>query len=271
MIKLDMEKPNIAVVFWFYKEPEICINRLKLIKKYNPKIKIFGLFGGNQNEESLYNEKLGGYLDDFYTHPSANSDWKWIHGDLMLLDWYKDRGQKLKWDSVVIVQWDMLVFDSFDHQFPNIKRGEMFMSGLQTLDKYTEENWEWTSPNGEFRADFENFLNYVDKKYNYHNKLLPCCLFVLEIIPRMFFEKYLTVENKGIGMLEYKIPIYAEIFNIKKYLKDMGAHWWGNVEEYPLNAEPTEIKTEYIEKELIKKNGWRIFHPYFKIWEENEK
>ena len=105
-----MEKPNIAVVFWFYKEPEICINRLKLIKKYNPKIKIFGLFGGNQNEESLYNEKLGGYLDDFYTHPSANSDWKWIHGDLMLLDWYKDRGQKLKWDSVVIVQWDMLVF-----------------------------------------------------------------------------------------------------------------------------------------------------------------
>ena len=105
-----MEKPNIAVVFWFYKEPEICINRLKLIKKYNPKIKIFGLFGGNQNEESLYNEKLGGYLDDFYTHPSADSDWKWIHGDLMLLDWYKDRGQKLKWDSVVIVQWDMLVF-----------------------------------------------------------------------------------------------------------------------------------------------------------------
>ncbi|MFA7301717.1 MAG: hypothetical protein WC069_05380 [Candidatus Shapirobacteria bacterium] len=264
-----MDKIDLAVVFWFYKEPEICINRLELIKKYNPDIKIFGVFGGKQSEENLYKEKLGEYLDDFYTHPSTDSEWKWIHGDLMLLDWYKDRGINLPWNSVVIVQWDMLVFDSFEKQFPDIKKDEMFMSGLQPLDKYTEENWEWTSPKHEFRNDFDNFLLYIKEKYGYVKSNLPCCLFILEIMPRIFFEKYLTVENKEIGMLEYKIPIYAEIFSIPIYKKDVGAQWWEDVNTKPINAEPTEIKTEYIEQELQKKNGWRIFHPYFKIWEKN--
>lgn len=91
-------------------------------------------------------------------------------------------------------------------------------------------------------------------------------MFILEIIPRVFFEKYLAVENKEIGMLEYKWPIYADIFKTGLYKKDMGAQWWEDVDTKPMNAEPTEIKTEYIESELKKKNGWRIFHPYFKIW-----
>lgn len=167
MIKSGVKKKDLAVVFWFYKEPEICIDRLKLIKKHNPEIKIYGVFGGKQNEENLYKEKLGKYLNDFYTHHSTDSNWKWIHGDLMLLDWYKDRGKDLIWESVVIVQWDMLVFDSFENQFPNLKKDQMFLSGLQTLDKYTETNWEWTSPQREYRNDFENFLIYVKDKYNY--------------------------------------------------------------------------------------------------------
>lgn len=239
-----------------------------LIKKHNPDLKIFGVFGGKREEEYLYKEKLGKYLDDFYCHTSTDNDWKWIHGDLMLLDWYRERGNKLDWDSVVIVQWDMLVFDSFNNQFPNIKKNEMFLSGLQTLDKYTEVNWEWTSPLREYRKDFDNFLKFAKEKYGYKKDELPCCLFIIEIIPRIFFEKYLTVENKDVGMLEYKIPIYREIFDIPIYKKNVGAHWWGNVEQFPLNAEPTEIKTRYIEAELEKEYGWRIFHPYFKIWDK---
>ena len=34
---------NLAILFWFYKEPEVCENRLQLLKKYNPDLKILGL------------------------------------------------------------------------------------------------------------------------------------------------------------------------------------------------------------------------------------
>jgi len=29
---------KLAILFWFYKEQEICENRLKLLRKYNPEI-----------------------------------------------------------------------------------------------------------------------------------------------------------------------------------------------------------------------------------------
>lgn len=259
-------KPKFAILFWFYKDLDICINRLKLLRKYNPDIKIHGLYGGEQKDESKFKDGLSEYLDSFWTSPCTDSDWKWIHGDLLILDWYQSFGVNQDFDSLVIVQWDMLFFDSVENQFKNLKKDEMYLSGLRVLDSYTEQHWEWTNPEKEFRNDFDQFANHVKEKYSYDKKEKPCCLFVLEVIPKKFFDKYINVEDKELGMLEYKIPIYAEIFGINVVTRKLEAHWWDDVNKYPLNAEPTEIKTEYIKNELRKKKGWRVFHPYFKIW-----
>lgn len=256
---------ELAILFWFYKEPEICINRLELIRKHNPNIKIYGLYGGDHAEEQNFKDKLSPYLNDFYISSERDPDWKWINGDLVLLEWYENRGKNLTWDSIAIIQWDMLVFDELYKQFPEIKKGEIFLSGLQELDEHTENDWDWTSPSGKERTNFENFLAYIRNKYGFTEKPL-CCLFVLEVIPKAFFEKYSQVQNKLVGMLEYKIPTYAKIFNIPFYIKDKGVCWQGEPTLFPLNAIPQEIETEYITKELSKPNGWRIFHPYFKIW-----
>jgi len=34
---------KLAILFWFYKEPEICQNRLELLRQNNPTISIYGL------------------------------------------------------------------------------------------------------------------------------------------------------------------------------------------------------------------------------------
>ena len=262
---------KLAVLFWFYKEVDICKNRIKLIKKYNPKIKIFGLYGGDKKKAKYFNGKLKNYLDDFYisAHCNKHGDWKWINGDLMILDWYNNQGRELKnWDSVVIVQWDALVLGNIKKQFSGIKKGEIFISGIRILDKYIEEKWSWTKLKSDERKNYLNFQKYVMEKYGYKNKLL-CSLFILQIFSRDFFNCWLTVEDKEIGMLEYKIPTYAKIFNIPIYRKDLGV-WWFNKNakrgETPLNARGVEVKEKLINSELNKKNGFRIFHPYFKIW-----
>lgn len=257
---------KLAILFWFYKEPEICENRLQILKKYNPDLKIFGLYGGEMSKAEEYQEKLGKYLDDFYVFTvNTDEDWKWINGDLMILDWYDKRGRNLEWDSVAVVQWDMLVFDSLIKQFNGIKKDEIFLSGLKSMNEGLENAWFWTKPEGEDRPNYQNFVAYIKEKYGYIVPVM-CSLFILEIFPRLFFEKYLTVEDKEIGMLEYKIPTYAKIFNIPFYIKDVGVQWH-KIEGLPLNAIPKEVTTEYINKELLKKDGWRIFHPYFKKWE----
>lgn len=261
---------NLAILFWFYKEVDICENRLQLLKKYNPNMKIFGLYGGTQKESEKYEHILGEYLDDFYIFDgTADVNWKWINGDLMILDWYDKRGKMLTWDSVVVVQWDMLVFDSLKSQFANLNKGEIYLSGLRSLDSSIEKRWHWTNTYSGERKNYLAFLEYVKKEYGYEDRPPMCCLFVLQVFPKVFFEKYLTVKDKEIGMLEYKVPMYAKIFGIPFFKKDMGIYWSMSQSvsnNAPLNAKAVEVSHGFIEKELHKKDGWRIFHPYFKMW-----
>ena len=257
---------DLAILFWFYKESEICENRLKLLKKYNPNLKIYGFYGGEISEADKYKNKLCKYLDDFYIFTAnTDEDWKWINGDLMILDWYEKRGQNLKWDSIIVVQWDMLVFDSLIDQFSGMKKDEIFISAVREIDDLIESKWDWVKIGSKERQNYLNFLNYVKKKYEYKDKPLGS-LFILEILPRTYLEKYLMVEDKEVGMLEYKTPIYAQIFGIPFYQKDIGIIWYATEKQTPLNAIPKEIPEDYIKKQLAENSGWRIFHPYYKIW-----
>lgn len=258
---------NLAILFWFYKEPEICKDRLELIKRFNPEVAIYGLYGGPVDEAKKYSGFLQEYLDDFYitSFVDKESSWLWINGDIMILDWYESRGKNLVWDSIMIVQWDMLIYDSIVRQFKDMTKDQIFLSGYRTLDKGIEGKWNWTRPDGKERENFLRFMNYVDKEYNYRKKL-KCCLFILEIFPRSFFEQWSKVKDKEVGMLEYRIPTFAEIFHTPVFQKDVGV-WWFNKKAYegktPMNARALEIEKKYIEKQLRKNDGYRIFHPYF--------
>jgi hypothetical protein len=46
---------DLAILYWFYKEPEVTKNHLQMIRRHNPGRKIYGLFGGQS--ERLSNTK----------------------------------------------------------------------------------------------------------------------------------------------------------------------------------------------------------------------
>lgn len=259
---------KIAILFWFYKEPEVCKNHLALLKKNNPNLYIFGLFGGKQEEVEIYQKILEPHLDDFYTSPFTDPYWKWINGDLMILDWFEKRGEGLEWDSIAVVQWDMLVFDSLESQLEGLKPGEMLLSGVRLLDQNIESKWNWTKEGSNERVTYLAFQDLIKSKYGYTGELW-CCLFIFAVFPRIFLEKYRFVHKKEIGMLEYKIPTYAKIFGIPFYQKDLGV-WWFDAKvqrgETPMNAGKIEIHKALIEGELKNPTGYRFFHPYFNLW-----
>ncbi len=259
---------ELAILFWFYKEPDICENRLRLLRKYNPDITVYGLFGGVQEEADTYRKRLGKYLDDFYVSLETDPNRKWIHGDLMILEWFGSRGRNLKWDSIAIVQWDMLVFTSLREYFSDMRGGEIFLSGLRMLDDEIESRWNWTKSDGIERGNYLSFRDHISRRYGYAGDLLAC-LFIFEIFPRIFFERYLEVSDREVGMLEYKVPTYAKIFNIPFYKRNLGVWWFAPEAEsghIPLNARGVEIPEAYIREELEKPGGYRIFHPYFELW-----
>ncbi len=262
---------KLAILFWFYKEPGICENHLAMLRKYNPDTPIYGLYGGEPKEADTYSEILSSYLDDFYIfNQNKDSDWKWHLGDLLITDWYRERGKNLSWDTIIIVQWDMLVFGSVDNLFAMLKKDQILLSGLRPIQEI-EDNWSWTSSSitPELREKYLNFLEYVKERYDYNQEAL-CCLFIVVCFPRGFLEKYSTVEQPELGFLEYSVPIYAQIFKTPFCIEHPFNAWWPGDpttrSAKTLNAKRHDVTIVTILRHLLNQEGVRVFHPYRKIF-----
>lgn len=261
---------RLACLFWFYKSPEVCENRLRILRKYNPDVRVFGLYGGDLDATCEFQQRLEPYLDDFYCFPDARPhDWKWRHGDRMIARWFSERGRALEWDTVFIMQWDMLVFDRIEHQFPNLQRGEVLISGLRPVSEVFPW-WSHVRPDSPDRAEYDRFLNLIREKYNYDDEPL-CGLFIVVCLPREFLIRYAEIPEPELGFLEYKVPIYAQIFGTPFCRDHRHRPWW---DDHPhaksqslfaraLNAGRQNVPLRVIAAHRAFPWGRRIFHPVF--------
>ena len=117
-----------AILFWCYKEAGVCANRLRLLRHYNPAAPIYVLFGGAAAESQQFETEFLPYIDDFYVYPGEkSSQWKWVNGDMLISQWFSERGHRLRWDSIAVIQWDMLVFAPVEELFENLKENELLL------------------------------------------------------------------------------------------------------------------------------------------------
>ncbi|MBU4305733.1 MAG: hypothetical protein KJ893_08995 [Candidatus Omnitrophica bacterium] len=252
---------KLAILFWFYKKPLICKNRLKILRKHNPKIHIYGLYGGNPAQKDIFISQLTDYLDDCYTFEyNAASYWKWCNGDLLITEWYRQCGQYLPWDSIVIVQWDMLILAPIEKLFSNLPHGQILLSGVRSIEKEAQ-GWEWvTAP--EKRDKYLQFLSYIKKHYNYsHDPVF--CIFIVVVLSRIFLEKYSKITNPELGFLEYRLPIYAQIFGIEIVTNHpFRTYLPGDKISDTVISVGRQISLKNIVKNLLIPSGARFFHPY---------
>jgi hypothetical protein len=283
---------KLAILFWFYKEPEICKNRLEILRRYNPTTPIYGLYGGELASEHKFQSFCSQYLDDFYIF-SENKDsyWKWIQGDLMITHWYRDRGKDLEWDSIIVVQWDMLVFGAVEELFSMLKQDQILLSGLRPVAE-VENDWQWVSPKfPDLRKKYTEFLEYVYENHAYNQNPLGC-LFIVVVFPRIFLKQYSRVKEAELGFLEYRVPIYSQIFGIPFCKNHSFNAWWVDLDKSfwtknlfkrvwnyislkfnsnSLNPAKREISLISIFCQLNTKFGSKIFHPYEKIFPTNQQ
>lgn len=271
---------KLAILFFYYKDVDVCKNRLEILRKFNPEIKVYGLFGGPIEEESVFRQELGSFMNDFYAFSEAkDAYWKWINGDLVINEWFRQRGKDLEWDTIIVYQWDMLMFGPVDKIFSVLKRDEILLSGIRRV-KEVEEWWAWTKP-GE-KENHERYIQYAEhlkENHGYDNDVL-CCQFVVVCLPRVFLAKYAYLSNPELGFVEYRIPTYASIFGIPFCTSHNFQCWWGmdpGIGDVParkkvLNAQKwSPVPTRTILWHLIRKNGARVFHPYNMVFPFNAK
>jgi len=268
---------RLAILFWFYKDVEVCKNRLQIIRKYNPTLKIFGLFGGDLTKANSFDKKLSPFLDDFFAF-TGNQDpsWKWKNGDLMINHWFKERGHHLEWDSIIIVQADMVVIGNIPNLFKHLKAGAILLSSIRPV-KDVETWWYWIK---EHRQLYDDFYHYLVNEMGYNQEPI-CCQYVIVGLPRVFLEQYCKIKNPELGFIEYRVPMYAQLFNIPLNVNPNPKLncWWATdpaMSEVPLServlvADKYELPLSRILSNLNKKEGGRIFHPFDQFFPNNFK
>jgi hypothetical protein len=212
-----------GILFWFYRDVLLCENRLRMLRHRNPGVPIFGLYGGPLDEQQEYRSRLGPLLDDLWVYPDeVDSSWKWRNGDLVLRRWYAERGVSLTWDSVFVAQWDLVVTAPLTKLLPALGPGEMLLSGLRPV-REVEAWWHWTR--GEARTEYDAFIAFVTERYGALEDP-KCCQFIASVFPRDFLARYDAADPPELGFLEYKLPVYADVFGIPLIADTSLRPWW---------------------------------------------
>jgi len=269
---------KLAILFWCYKNADLCEDRVKNLRKLNPETSIYVLFGGEPSNSKKFELTLKPYIDDFFTFdetppPSADdvqfregAYWKYYFGDLLISSWYRNCGARLGWDTIIIVQWDMLILGSISEIFSTLQEDQILLSGLRPVGE-VEDKWVWVAPSElQNRRIYLDFLAFVKDRYAYSQEPLGFVAIVMGL-PRTFLEKFSHIQRPELGFMEYRVPIYAQIFGTPFCTDHRFTPWWGAVEPYKKNstlrARPWPISKLTILRNLFNPKGSRVFHPYF--------
>jgi hypothetical protein len=214
---------QLAILFWFYKELDVCESRLRLLRLQNPGMHIFGLYGGPAEGAAEAERRLAGYLDDFYAYEGpASPRWRWANGDRLLVAWHAERGRALLWDTVAVLQWDVLLLQPVRRLFRMLKPGEALFSGLRPVAE-VRDWWDWS--NGKKRRALDSFEAAIRDGLGYEGPLW-CCQFVLEALPRQFLDRLADLEMPEEGFVEYRMPTLARALGIPCCGEHPYQAWW---------------------------------------------
>jgi hypothetical protein len=255
--------PRLAALFWFHRDPAVCADRLQLLRRVNPGLPIYGLYGGPLDQLERF-RPLERQLDDFYAFPEARSpSWKWKHGDLVIAQWHRERGAHLAWDTLAIAQWDMLFFAPLEQLFAMVGPDQLLLSGLRPVSE-VESIWSWTR-GGVEREEYLAFVRSIERAA--HTQPPLCCQFVVACLPRSLLDRYGEIPEPEAGFVEYRLPTWARHFGYSFQTRHPYDIWWPELPAPPvwrrtLTTSPIAIRSSVVTWNLLSPGGARIFHPF---------
>ena len=254
---------NTIVLFWFYKELPLCIERIKHFKRLNPNTLVYGLYGGQTPKIGELDE-IAKYLEHLYIFDKQKStQWKWMSGDQMLIEWYRQIGFQFDWQKVFILQWDLSMYQPLSFFIGDVKDNQYVIPGIRDIEN-VKSWWAWYE-----ESKIDDFRNYLNSSMNYDGPVF-CSLFICALLPRQFFEYFLSREYSEKYFLEYKIPTILNALGYQPFEAKWLKPYWSEelldnyvpIEERCLIAVGHGIPKEVIKKNILS-NQQMIFHPCY--------
>lgn len=245
------------IVYRYYHKFEHNKNLLEFLKYLNPNVPVYGIYGGDEAEFDTADNLLSEYLSDNYLIKNKSNDWKWKNSDMTMQLWYNDFGHTLDFDIVHLIEWDLLFFDSLENLYHHIPENSLALTGLIPIQSIFE-NWYWTTK--ERRKEYLDLVDFFKNKYNIKDEYGT--LGPGTSLPKYFLEKirYETFPEKCTCELRY--PLLAQAFGFNMTDTGFFKKWLNKKEFKYFNANNYFIDIKTIKKQLKKKKGRRVFHPF---------
>jgi hypothetical protein len=254
-------------LYRYHNNLDFCVNRIEFFRFYNPGIPVYGLFGGDEIEYQIFENRLDHLLDGNFCIRGQSTLWKWKNGDLAIRLWYKDYGCYLDFDSVIMLEWDLIFLDSVELVYSGVSENQVGMTGLIPL-KEIEKIWYWTR-NKIQKQNWQDLLQYVMETYGYSQEpMAGLCPGLM--LPRKFLDDYSSVEIPALCHDELRIPLFAQVLGYE--LVDLGFYrkWFSKKESQYFNCNDFPISLKTIQREYVRENGRRVFHPFRELISTDE-
>jgi len=251
-----------VILFRFHKAADVCEDRVKLLRQFNPAVEIYGLFGGKESEFNGVRETLRPCLENIYCIRGKSSYWKRVHGDLAMRLWYQDIGKTLAFDTLHCVEWDLLLIGSLEEIFGHIPEDGVGLTSLTPL-RDVEKDWYWLS-RWALRRQWRRLLGVAKARYGYQQEPFAC-EFPGACVPRGFLEEYSKAEIPEVCHDELRMPLFSQIFGFKLYNTGFRENRFNELEAKFFNCDNREVRLSTMAEELAKNAGKRAFHPVRKV------
>lgn len=246
------------VVFRFHKNAAVCRNRLELLRLFNPSTEFYGLYGGDERRAGSIVRSLGAHLEHCYCIEGRSARWKWQNGDLALAAWFRDFGERVSFDVVHLIEWDMLVLDALDRVYGHLPPRTIGLTGLLPMTR-VNPTWKWISQEP-FKSEWESLHRHVRDAYHYRGEPQVCKAGGLTL-PRGFLEDYCRLDVPELSNDEIRIPLFGQILGYE--LGDNGYFdLFDETDRKYFSLWGARIGARDILGELARKNGRRVFHPF---------
>ena len=261
-------RPRLAAVFWFYTAFELCRERVAELRRLNPGTPLYGLYGGAPEEAEAARAALGPVLDDLWLYAApSTATYRWVQGDQVVAAWARERGFALPWDTVVLVQWDLVTALPLTELLDDLRPEEAVFSGDRPMAGM-EAWWGWGGAHPPNRPTLEAFRAWLLDTHGYDGPLWAC-LFIFVALPRAFLERYVADGPPEPGFIEYKLTTLARIYDVPVRPTPRFWPWWKSepaTRDAPasarrLNAAGREPTDAELAQELADPQGARVFHP----------
>lgn len=201
------------ILFRFHDHLLPCRNRLRILKRHNPRTPIHGLYGGPAKRAGYFARKLAPWLDGFYHIPVESSYWKRTHGDLAIRLWHRDVGHALDFAALHLLEWDLLLAESLDEIYRQVPVGAVALSAPTPLRQIQNAWWWFTGANPEvarFRREWNNLIRHARDQYGFTGEPLAC-EFPGALLSREFLDRYAAAEIPEWCHDELRVPLFAAV------------------------------------------------------------